>query len=214
MNNFRVRQLGWIGGIFALFVAVIGVANVSAEVIEVESEIYASLSGFVYCDIDNSGTYNNSEDRIRDVLIILDGLIDPIDPESPEAEAWGVGQRPLDPGEKETLQRIAWTDSQGRYRFDDVLPGIYSITEVTPYMFVEGKKNAAGTLGGKVVTSNQFAKIDVNALAVGTGYNFGEWGLRTKYLSKRSLIVVVPEPSTAALLFVMSVLGVYWLLKR
>lgn len=214
MNSLRVRKWGGIGGIVVLLLAVAGVMNASAEVIEVDSEIFASLSGFVYCDVDNSGTYNNNEDKIRDVLIILDGLIDPIDPELPEAQAWDVGQRPLDPGEKETLQMIAWTDSKGNYKFENILPGIYTITEVTPYMFIEGKANAPGNLGGTTVTSNQFANVVITAKAAGTGYNFGEWGLRTKYLSKRSLIVVVPEPSTVALLFVMSVLGLYWLLKR
>ena len=200
MKSMRVWNWLLAGCAFALLVSTVGVPHVHGDPIEMDSEIYASLSGFVYCDINNSGTYDSGEEKIRDVLIILDGLIDEIDPDSPEAQAWGVGQRPLDPGEKETHQRITWTDSYGNYSFDYLLPGTYTVTEVTPYMFVEGKPNAAGNLGGQVVTSNQYAEVVVAPLDEGTGYNFGEWGLKTRYISKRSLIVVVPEPSTMVLL--------------
>ena len=218
MSSMRVWNWGLIGRAFVLLVVAAGVSHVRGDVVETGSDVFASLSGFVYCDINNSGTYDNSEDRLRDVLIILDGLIEPIDPDSPEAEAWGVGQRPLEPGEKETHQRIAWTDSQGFYRFDNVLPGTYSVTEVTPYMFVEGKANAAGSVDGqvvgRVVTSNQFAAVVIPTGGKGVGYNFGEWGLRSRYLSKRSLIVVVPEPSTVMLIAGVLFLGLYWRRRR
>ena len=212
MNSLRVWYWGLIGCALVLLVVAGGVPHARGEVVELDSEIFASLSGFVYVDIDNSGTYDSSENRIRDVLIILDGLLDPIDPDSPEAEAWGVGLRPLDPGEKETHQRIAWTDDQGFYRFDNLLPGTYSVIEVTPYMFVEGKANAPGSLGGQAVTSNRFANVVVPPVAEGSGYNFGEWGLRTKYLSKT--ILIVPEPSTASLMASVFFLGLCWLRRR
>ena len=221
MSSMRVWNWGLIGRAFVLLVVAAGVSHVRGDVVETGSDVFASLSGFVYCDINNSGTYDNSEDRLRDVLIILDGLIEPIDPDSPEAEAWGVGQRPLEPGEKETHQRIAWTDSQGFYRFDNVLPGTYSVTEVTPYMFVEGCEQEEGgkvkerdkvnsEFVGEMVTSNQFAEVVLPPGSEGFDYNFGEWGLRTKYISKRALIVVVPEPSVATLTVIVLLLGLYW----
>ena len=217
MDGMRLWNWGLIGCALVLLVVAVGVPHANGEVVEIDSEIFANLSGIVYVDIDNSGTYDSSENKIRDVLIILDGLLDPIDPNSPEAEAWGVGLRPLAPGEKETHQRIAWTNSQGSYRFDNLLPGTYSVIEVTPYMFVEGKANAPGKIDGQVVgqavTSNRFANVVVPPIGEGVGYNFGEWGLRTKYLSKT--ILIVPEPSTATLMFgVFFFLGLYWRHRR
>ncbi len=209
MNNLQISY----SGPFVCFLVLLAVTAAStssyAGPVDMGSEDYGTLSGLVYSDDNNTAKHDNNEFGIRDVLIILDGLIESVDPDGPVAYYWGLGQRPLEPGEKETFQMFTWSDQNGRYRFHHIPPGTYSLTEITPYMFVEGKANEPGNLGGKAVTSNQYAEIVIAAGKEGINYNFGEWGLRTKYLSKRDLIVVVPEPSIAVFVIGLIFLGVF-----
>jgi hypothetical protein len=201
------------GCAFALLVVAAGAPHARGDVVETSSEAYISLSGFVYNDINNSGTYDYGEDKIRDVLITLSMMID---------------------GSYSELDTKPTEPTTGRYEFTGLLPGTYSLTEETPYMFVEGVAQAAseisslrfggeaGTLPDGTKDPNRFVQIVVPHCIEGDdydiegsgGYNFGEWGLKTKYLSKRSLIVVVPEPSTAALMAAVFFLGLCWCRRR
>ncbi len=209
MNAFHFSNSDAWSCLIAILAVTVGISSVCAGPIDIGSKEYGTLSGFVYCDDNNNAIWDSVEFRIRDVLIILDGVIEPVAPEDPVAILLGAGQRPLDSSEKETVQAFTWTDERGCYSFENILPGTYSVTEITPYMFIEGKANPAGSLGGTVATANQYTEIVIAATDKGEDYNFGEWGLRTKYLSKRQLIVVVPEPSFAVFAVGLIFLGVY-----
>ena len=214
VNAFQFFRGSACAYLIALLIVTVGIPLACADPVDMGSKEYGTLSGFVYCDDNNNAIWDNNEFMIRDVLIILDGLLEPVDPNDPVAQMWGLGLRPLDPGEKETFQTFTWTNQYGLYRFENLLPGRYSVTEVTPYMFIEGKANAAGSLGGTVATGNQYTGVVLADGDDGVNYNFGEWGLRTKYLSKRELIVVVPEPSFAVFGIGLVLMGVFLRRRR
>ncbi|MBN2293123.1 MAG: hypothetical protein JXM70_11895 [Pirellulales bacterium] len=189
--------------IMALLAVTAGFSSAWAGPVNLNSKDYGVLSGLVYSDDNNTGIRESGEFGIPSVLIILDGLLDPIEIDDPILDYWE--QLGLDIGEEDTFRTFTWTDAYGRYRFDNIPVGTYALTEITPYEFVEGKANAVGSLGGEVVTNNQFADIAVAPGDIGVDYNFGEWGLKIGYISKRALIV--PEPSIATLFLGMVAIG-------
>ena len=158
-------------------------ASVSrAEMIPLDADLTASLSGFVYADVDNSGTKDSCEMGLRDVTVVIDGV---------------------DDQGSNLVNRSVITSGDGSYEFTGLFPGIYSLTEITPEIYIEGKANKPGTAGGIAVGSNQFAEIVLAGGVAGTNYNFCEWGLRPEFISKRPYLVV-PEPSTMCMLLVLS----------
>ncbi|MBN2023755.1 MAG: PEP-CTERM sorting domain-containing protein [Pirellulales bacterium] len=169
------------GGKWAVLVAglTLGLAGgARAEFVPLDSELYASLSGFVYSDISGDGVRDPIERPIAGVKILLEGVL-----------------------EDDTIVSFSvLTGERGEYLFADLEPGTYALTEIQPARYVEGLPNAVGTAGGKAVGSNRFAKIALSAGVAATDYNFGEWGLKSRYINKKPFLVVVPEPSSLALL--------------
>ena len=159
------------------------------------SETFASLSGYVYVDIDADGIRDDFERVLRGVQIILTGTDD----------------------EGEDVYRSTFTKTDGTYLFDELAAGTYEITEVQPEQFIEGPANAPGTAGGVAKGSNRFIKIVLQEVegdeeVEGIGYNFGEWGLKPQFISKRPFLSSVPEPTSLALLA--TVAGCFLLLRR
>ncbi|NHZ41272.1 DUF4347 domain-containing protein [Massilia sp. CCM 8693] len=119
----------------------------------------ASLAGLVYTDSNNDGINNSGESGLAGVTIKLDGT--DID------------------GARVELSTV--TGSEGRFAFDNIKGGTYSITEVQPPNKADGKETA-GSLGGTVdnggfdgsAARNRIANIVVAPGAAGTGYLFGE----------------------------------------
>jgi protocatechuate 3,4-dioxygenase beta subunit len=110
----------------------------------------ASLAGFVYKDKNDNGRKDADEKGIESVLITLTGTDD-------QGNAVTLTQR---------------TDANGAYRFANLRPGTYTLTERQPNEFLDGK-DSVGTLGG-VAGPDQFNGIVVDAGDVGRDYNFGE----------------------------------------
>jgi hypothetical protein len=163
---------------FCAFVAVvllIGLPTANGEMI-LSSQELASLSGFVYCDINNNGILDSVEVGIGNVNVLLEG-----------SQEGG-----------DAVKLVVTTKSNGEFSFDDLFPGLYSLTETQPIKYVQGKPNAVGSAGGVADGSDSFKSINLLAGIQGASYNFGEWGLKTQYLSKRQLIV--PEPTTVSVL--------------
>ncbi len=65
------------------------------------------------------------------------------------------------------------TDSNGNYRFDNLLPGTYSVVENQPSGYFEGGATA-GTLGGSVDGPNRINQITIGSGQRGEHYDFCE----------------------------------------
>ncbi|QEG41059.1 Serine-aspartate repeat-containing protein D precursor [Roseimaritima ulvae] len=113
----------------------------------------ASVSGYVYHDRDDDGQRDSGEEAIADVII---ELVD------------GNG----------TVVDTTRTAADGSYRFEDVLPGTYSIRETQPDGYYDGI-DTAGRVDGQPtgVAENPGDVIGLVALRqgqAGVEYNFGE----------------------------------------
>jgi hypothetical protein len=138
-----------------------------------EGSATSTLSGYVYADINNNGLPDCFERGISGVEITLQGHELPGD----------------------IVNLTTRTDKNGNYLFADLSPGTYSVTETQPLKFIEGKANAVGSAGGIAQDSNRFLEIGLAGGVTAVDYNFGEWGLKAKYISKADLFV----PETSAL---------------
>lgn len=113
----------------------------------------SDISGHVYADMNNNGARDSGETPIAGVTLVL----------------WNeagvkVGQ--------------TTTDSNGFYRFDNLIPGTYRITEVQPSGYLPGKA-AAGTIlaqrvGSTDSTGDVIAQIAIPSGVHGVDYDFGE----------------------------------------
>lgn len=150
----------------------------AAAVIQHGTEDFCQLSGFVYNDLNNDGTRGTKEWLIPDIEIILTGTS-------------YLG---------DAVNLTASTGTTGYYVFTNLVPGTYALEEVQPEILHTAMANPVGTAGGSAPSPNKFVGIKLDSGKSATGYNFGEWGLKAKYMTKRDFIVVVPEPTTFSLL--------------
>jgi len=140
-----------------------GASSLTATVnLSVQEFIPSSLAGFVYFDVDNDGIKDASESVLVGVTITLTGT--------------DVNNAPVN--------RTLETGEDGSYKFDQLLPGNYTITESQPAFTIDGKEKV-GSQGG---TSTQNDKIVIANLAQntnGTGNNFGERGRQASLITLR-----------------------------
>jgi serine-aspartate repeat-containing protein C/D/E len=113
----------------------------------------AMVAGFVYYDKNNNGIFEANEAAIPGTTIIL-----------------------LDAGGQQIAQTT--TDNTGFYKFTNLSAGSYTIREVQPASFIDGK-DTPGTIGGVVVGSADSANDRINSVNLlygdsGINYNFGE----------------------------------------
>ncbi len=112
----------------------------------------ASVSGYVYADANNDGTFQGTESPIPGTLVTLSGSND-LGPIAPITVA---------------------ADSNGFYQFPGLRPGSYSIVETQPSAYLDGKDTAgSGATSGSVSGNDAFA-VSLSAGNVGTQFNFGE----------------------------------------
>jgi len=172
-------------------------ANASAATIPGSSQ----LGGWVYVDRNNDGQIAfigdaNPEYVIGDVPISLYSKV----------------------GNVETLVSTHLTDPYGRYLFEDIAPGTYTLRQTQPAEWVDGKDTLGQlqSLNGQPIpptdsagtaSNNMFENIVLSANVGGEFYNFGERGLAAGYASKRNLLMsapplntLVPEPGAVVLL--------------
>jgi hypothetical protein len=110
----------------------------------------ASLSGFVFLDLDNDGAIDIGEPGLAGVRLALTGTDD-------------LGH---------AIERAESTDGNGFYAFYDLRPGAYYLAEAQPAGYLQGV-NSVGTAGGSLVALDQFF-IELAKGADGLNYNFGE----------------------------------------
>lgn len=126
----------------------------------------ASISGVVYFDMDNDGIRDEGESAIGGVRVTLEG----------EDED----------GQSVFLQFI--TEGDGRYAFEDLAPGEYTVKETQPPWFTSGKATAGDSELGQVVDPDQFF------FRLGSGdhaqdFNFGEI---FPYYTRRRVLASTP----------------------
>lgn len=109
----------------------------------------AMISGYVYHDRSDDGSFDSSESPIAGVTLKL-----------------------LNEAGQET-GKTAITDAAGFYKFNDLAPGKYSVMEVQPEGYFDGK-DTAGSLGGDVSVNDMIATIMINFGDHATDNNFGE----------------------------------------
>ena len=113
----------------------------------------ASLSGSVYLDANDNGSFDSGETGISGVTLTLAGNT---------AQGTAVNQTTI-------------TGNGGAYSFTNLAAGTYSITETPPANYLNGQDNlvSLGATNGTVGTNN-LSGISVAQGDAGTNYNFGE----------------------------------------
>lgn len=111
----------------------------------------ASLSGYVYLDVNRNGIRDVNDRGLAGVTLILTGTND-------------LGQ---------TVRLTTTTAANGSYIFRNLRPGIYAIYEMQPNGYDEGN-TTIGSLGGQRTGTNLITNIRVSSGQNGTNYNFGE----------------------------------------
>ncbi|MEM9826619.1 MAG: SdrD B-like domain-containing protein [Planctomycetota bacterium] len=118
----------------------------------------AGLSGSVYSDTNQNTLRDSNEIGIAGVQIRL------------------VPVQTLVP----TTEQFTSTDADGRYRFDNLVPGTYEVIEVNqPTGYLDGD-DAAGTVDGQTIgqainPGDRITGVTLAGGQTGIEYNFGEW---------------------------------------
>ena len=122
---------------------------------------FGRLAGRVYVDTNRSGLSDAWEMGIPGVVITLTGQ--------------DIGGNPV------LLTQT--TDPQGDYAFDNLVPGLYRLTETQPTNYLDGI-DPVGSLGGQLLPD----AVDQVLLSVnddGVSYDFGENGLLPGLINKQ-----------------------------
>ena len=115
----------------------------------------ASLSGFVYSDLDNDGVKDGGEAGLDGVTVTLTGTDD-------------LGN---------AVSTTVTTDGTGAYSFTALRPGTYTLTETQPGAFFDGSETVGTQASGTVVNTTDSNTISLITLATGVNganNNFGE----------------------------------------
>jgi uncharacterized repeat protein (TIGR01451 family) len=114
----------------------------------------AKLSGFVYHDVNQNGAKDVGDNPISGVVITLTGADD-------------LG----------AVSKTAVTDAAGHYKFENLRPGMYTLTQTQPTGYTDGQ-DSVGTQGGGLA-NDQINNIVLAAGVDGQNNNFGEIRVET-----------------------------------
>ncbi len=119
--------------------------------------VRSSIAGHVYHDVNNNGVRDGGEAAINGVTITLTGT-----------DLYG----------NVVSATTAVTSGAGAYKFDNLAPGTYTVTETHPSNWVDGKDTVGlfGVSPGSGVAGNDvISNIVLPADTHGIEYNFGEF---------------------------------------
>jgi fimbrial isopeptide formation D2 family protein/uncharacterized repeat protein (TIGR01451 family) len=122
---------------------------------------FGRLSGRVYVDTNRDGVSDGWEAGIAGVVITLSGQ--------------DIGGNPV------LDSRV--TGPQGEYSFDNLVPGLYRLSETQPPDYLDGL-DRVGTLGGQLLP-DAVDEILLNVNDDGLAYDFGENGLVPGLINKQ-----------------------------
>jgi hypothetical protein len=128
-----------------------------------------ALSGWVYHDVDRSGTFAGTDAALANVTILLQGT-----------DVFG-----------NVVSRSTTTNVAGAYVFGGLAPGSYTVREVQPSGYLQGV-NTPGTTGGQV--SGDAITLTLPQGASSRNNNFGEW-LAPNTPPPNPIVTPVPRPS-------------------
>jgi len=111
----------------------------------------SSIAGQVYEDLNDNGIRDPNEVPISRTTVLLTGTDN-------------AGRR---------VSLTAITDSNGNYLFPNLVAGTYTVREIQPQNFFDGR-DTLGTSGG-TQTDDRFSAIVLPAGTAATAYNFGEY---------------------------------------
>jgi hypothetical protein len=115
----------------------------------------ASISGYVYFDVNQTGVFNPGEPGIVGVTVTLSGT----------------------DNQGNTVTETAVTDASGFYQFLGLPPGAYMLTEGPATGYAHGQAAVGtvnGSLDGNVLGTAQLGNILLSASNNGVNYDFGE----------------------------------------
>ncbi|MFN5300033.1 MAG: SdrD B-like domain-containing protein [Planctomycetaceae bacterium] len=113
-------------------------------------QLLSSIAGLVYEDRELAGVYNDSDVALQGVTIYLTGTDD-------------LGN---------AVSLTTTTDENGRYLFENLRPGTYTVTEDQPTSYLDGI-DTVGSEGGQLA-NDEISSIQLPAGVAGVEYNFGE----------------------------------------
>ncbi|RMF91471.1 MAG: tandem-95 repeat protein, partial [Planctomycetota bacterium] len=118
-----------------------------------------SIRGHVYFDVNDDGAMGALEDGIGNVTITLTGT----------------------DFRNETVQQTVETDANGFYRFTDLAPGSYTLSEESLNYVLDGRETA-GSAGGDTSVNDQIS-LELADGTDATGYDFGERGRLPQFIT-------------------------------
>lgn len=108
----------------------------------------ASISGKVYVDLDDDGTYDSTEKLLSGVTIWL-------------LDSWN------------NRVKSTTTASDGTYSFTNLEPGVYGVEEIQPSGYLEGW-NQLGSASGTLNAPDEVTSVTLGSGVAGTKYDFWE----------------------------------------
>jgi len=191
-----IARTRWILAFLCIILCLVVASSSYADVIEHGTEEFCQLSGFVYHDVNNDGTRGSEEMLLPEIEVTLTGV-------TTSDEIYTV---------------TTTTGDTGTYCFTGIPAGTYAVIETQPEILHTAMANPVGTAGGEINGSNEFIEIELETGMLAENYNFGELGLKARYMSKRHFIgvmpVPVPEPATLTLFGMLFGAGTLYVLRR
>lgn len=114
----------------------------------------ASLSGFVYVDLNDNGIKDANETGLGGVTVVAE--------------------------HSSGYSKAVLTKDDGSYFIDELIAGSYTLTEIQPGFFSDGRDTRFGV---QAALNDKFTGISLSPSELEAGYNFGERGVRAEFIS-------------------------------
>jgi hypothetical protein len=145
----------------------------------VDDPLSASIEGMVWVDSNNNGLLDPREMPLAGVTVNIAGR-----------DRRG-----------QVVEGLTITDAQGLYRFHGLPAGTYDVVQSQPLAFTDGKESTSrlqGAFDGRM-ENDRFASVVVLPGQQVAGLDFGERGVRARFVTARSFLASAP-PAAQVLL--------------